>query len=108
MRATGRYRLYVDESGDHTYDQTDIAGRYLSLTGVAIASEYYRRTFHPGFEQLKQTHFPHDPDQPVVLVRRKIIDRKDGFWVLRDAARNAAWEGAFLDFVWRSAMKVFT
>ena len=30
-----RYRLYIDESGDHTYNKLDTVGhRYLALLGV--------------------------------------------------------------------------
>ncbi len=54
-----RLRLYVDESGDHTYrNLEDVGRRYLGLIGVAIESDYYRNEFQPGLESLKQLHFP--------------------------------------------------
>lgn len=59
------FRLYIDESGDHTYKKIeDINQRYLSLTGCIIDSEVYRKQIQPEFELLKQKHFPHSPDDP--------------------------------------------
>ena len=65
--------MYVDESGDHNYNQLDNLGhRYLGLVGVAIETDYYRSTFHPSLELLKQQHFPHNPDDPLVLHREDL------------------------------------
>lgn len=95
-----RYRLYVDESGDHTYyDLEDTAKRYLGLTGIFIESEYYRNTFQPRMEELKQKHFPHSPDEPVILHREDIINRRGPFWRLRDMEKQRAFNEDFLQFV---------
>ena len=83
-----RFRLYVDESGDQTYDQLD--------------------EFHPQLEDLKQNHFPHSHDYPVILHRTDIINRRHVFGVLVDPARNAAWGEAFLEFVGASQIRLFT
>ena len=41
-----RYRLYIDESGDHTYqDIEDPARRYLGLIGCFVDGEVYRTRF---------------------------------------------------------------
>ena len=83
-----RYRLYVDESGDHTYyELKEPAKRYLGLTGIFIEGEYYRTTFQPEIERLKQKHFPHSPDEPVILHRQDILNRTGPFWRLRDKAK---------------------
>lgn len=104
-----RFRLYVDESGDHTYKLLDDPSRrYLGLTGVAIETEYYRSQFQPAFETLKQKHFPHSPDDPVVLVRRLIIDRKEAFGVLANPTVRAAWDRDLLDFLASARFEVFT
>ena len=45
MTHSTRYRMYVDESGDHVMDPSKWSSpdaRYLGLTGVVIASETYR------------------------------------------------------------------
>lgn len=93
------YRLYIDESGDHSYSGThDLTKRYLGLTGMLISTSDYMANVHPALERLKRTHFRDDPDYPVVLVRKLIIDRKGPFGVLSDPTKNAAWEQGVLDF----------
>lgn len=95
-----RYRLYIDESGDHTYYKLeDPAKRYLGLTGIFIEIEYYRTTFQPEMERFKQEHFPHDPDESVILHREKIINRRGPFWRLRDLEREQAFNEDFLRFI---------
>jgi hypothetical protein len=104
-----RLRLYVDESGDHTYrNLEDIGRRYLGLIGVAIESDYYRNGFQPGLEALKQSHFPHNPDEPVILHREDIYNRRHAFGVLNDTARNDAWEHDFIEFVRNSSYRLIT
>jgi len=95
-----RYRLYIDESGDHTYYKLeDPAKRYLGLIGIFIETEYYRTTFQPELEGLKQKHFPHNPDEPVILHREDIINRTGPFWKLRDPERERAFNKDFLQFI---------
>jgi len=83
-----RYRLYLDESGDHTYQALDQPShRYLGLTGCYFTFEDYPAFAH-ALEQLKYDHFaryPHrDPDQPIILHRNDIINRRGVFSLLRD------------------------
>ncbi|MFC1986516.1 DUF3800 domain-containing protein [Chloroflexota bacterium] len=104
-----RLRLYVDESGDHTYrNLEDVGRRYLGLIGVAIEADYYRNEFQPGLESFKQLHFPHNPDEPVILHREDIYNRRHNFGVLRDIARNDAWEHDFIEFVQRARFQLIT
>jgi len=95
------YRLYIDESGDHTHYLTskEPAKIYLGITGVIIEQEYYRTTFHPQLESLKQKHFPHSPDEPVILHRKDIINRSGSFWRLRDLERDALFTEDLLKFL---------
>lgn len=94
-----RFRLYIDESGDHTYGNVeDDTKRYLGLTGCIIDSEKYRSTFHPQLESLKQKHFPHSPDDLVILHRKDIINRRGPFWRLRDMEKREAFNRDLLSF----------
>jgi len=94
-----RYRLYVDESGDHTYHKIeDPAKRYLGLIGCIIESEKYRTKFQPELENLKQKHFPHNPDEPLILHRADIINKRDPFWRLRDEQKEKAFNKDLLSF----------
>ena len=88
--------MYIDESGDHTYSE---AKRYLCLTGIIFENQNYRDVFHPALDAFKQKHFPHNPDEPVILHRREIIDRKGRFGVLRDEAKRQEFNKDLLRFL---------
>jgi hypothetical protein len=95
-----RYRLYIDESGDHTYSNDDKPEkRYLGLTGLIIESEYYRTRFQPELELLKQKHFPYNPDEPVILHRKDLIGKHGPFWRLRDPVKEKTFNEDFLNFL---------
>ncbi len=104
-----RYRLYIDESGDHTYyELEEPAKRYLGLTGIFIESEYYRSTFQPEMEKLKQKHFPHSPDEPIILHRKEIINCWGSFWRLRDAESERAFNEDLLLFIVKQDYVIIT
>jgi hypothetical protein len=87
------WRLYIDESGDHTYRQLDnLDSRYLGLTGVLFKKNEYDSGIPEQIESLKKRHFRYDPDKPPILVRSQIRYRKNAFGVLRDPSRNDLWE----------------
>lgn len=95
-----RYRLYIDESGDHTYqDIEDPARRYLGLIGCFVDVEVYRTRFYPGLEALKQAHFPHSPDEPIILHRKDVIDHRGPFWRLRDRDNERRFNDDILHFL---------
>jgi hypothetical protein len=95
-----RYRLYIDESGDHTFgDLVDPARRYLGLTGWLVESEVYRTQFYPALETLKQERFPHSPDEPVILHRKDLINRRGPFWRLRDTENERRFNEDLLRFL---------
>ena len=93
-----RYRLYLDESGDHVFhDEERLAEpghRYLALVGCWFAQGEMYLTFQRALEDLKQTHFPHSPDEPVILHRKDIINCSGPFWRLRDPDKRAAFDEA--------------
>lgn len=99
------YRIYVDESGDHTYaDQK----RYLGLTGVVFENTNYKDVFHPQFEEFKEKHFPHHPDDPIILHRREIIDKSGPFWRLRDAEKQKLFDEDFLSLLQNQKFAIIT
>ena len=101
--ARQRYRLYVDESGDHVFhDERRLAEpghRYLALVGCWFAEGPTYLAFHRALEDLKQKHFPHSPDEPVILHRKDIINCSGPFWRLRDATARAAFDEDLLALV---------
>lgn len=93
------YRFYIDESGDHTYSISDNPEeRYLGLTGCIIESDYYKDKFHPSLEKFKQKHFPHDPDEPIILHRREIVNKRGPFWRLRDNQKEKEFNQDLITF----------
>lgn len=79
-----RYRLYIDESGDHVYRKTiETSHRYLCLLGCWFQNPDYLE-FHNQLEKFKQAHFPHHPDNPVILHREDMINARGVFKSLQD------------------------
>ncbi len=118
------YRLYIDESGDHAYGKKELGEfrikakkdvisipfdhypqlespdkRYLALMGCIIEAEKYRTIFHPALESLKQNHFSHNPDEPVILHRKDVINKHGCFWPLRDPRQEKAFNEDLLVFL---------
>jgi hypothetical protein len=78
-----RYRLYIDESGDHTYKLLDeISHRYLALLGVWFRYEDDYVPFAKALEEFKNDIFGPRPDMPLILHRSEIINRKRAFGLL--------------------------
>jgi hypothetical protein len=102
---TKTYRMYVDESGDHTYSENK---RYLALTGVIFETKNYKEVFHPIFEAFKQKHFPHNPDDPVILHRREIVDRSGPFWRLRDLEQEKNFNAELLELLTAQKFSIIT
>ena len=103
--------MYVDESGDDVMDPTKWSSpeaRYLGLTGVVIASETYRTRTHPEFEALKQEFFPHDPDEPLVLVSNQIAGKRNLFRIIRDPEVAAHWEARIIQFIDAHVSQIIT
>jgi hypothetical protein len=103
--------MYIDESGDHTYKHTDnLDTRYLGLTGVLILKDYYDKHVRSELEELKRRIFKYDPDDPPILVRSMIRNRKRWFYVLQDEALNKQWEEELINFIQglERYMQVFT
>jgi len=101
-----RYRLYIDESGDHVFRRLeDPAHRYLCLLGCWFSGADYR-AFHTELEAIKQRHFPHSPDDPVILHRADIINCRRWFWRLRDEKRRAAFDDDLLDVIGQAGFRM--
>ena len=87
-----RYRLYIDEVGDPSLKNSgDPNHRFLSLTGVVVDLAYAQRQMYPDLETLKVRYFDSHPDEPVVMHRKEIVNRRPPFQALRDRAIEAAF-----------------
>ena len=107
---SNRYRLYIDEAGDHTrsMSETDAVGRrYLCLLGVMVQmGEVYTR-LQASVEEAKRAHLPYDADAPPILHREDILHRRGAFHVLRDDATREAFDGALIELVRTAPITIF-
>lgn len=87
-----KYRMYIDEVGNSDLGaSTDPNHRYLSLTGVTFDLDYVATVAFPAIEQLKTRYFDSHPDDPVILHRKELVNKKPPFAVLQDTAVEAAF-----------------
>lgn len=94
------FRLYVDESGDHGYTNLDNPARqYLCLVGCLFELEVYQHNFQPQLEALKAKYFRHDPDEPVILHREELMNRRGPFRVLLDTDLARAFDTELLELI---------
>lgn len=120
------YRLYIDESGDHTYGKKELRQfrisqggkiitefpideypqlkkddkRYLALVGCIVEKDYYGKIFKPSLEKIKVDLFPsHSEEKPVIFHRKEIINHEGAFGVLQDPAKEAVFNKTILEFI---------
>ena len=92
--------MYIDESGDHAYsDDESPAKRYLGLIGLIIETKHYRKEFQPNLEDLKQKYFFYHPDDPLILHRKEIVNKRGHFWVLRNPIIEKRFNVDLLSFL---------
>lgn len=94
------YRMYVDESGDHTFEKLDDGGhRYLALVGVVFRLQDTYPDFHDRLEALKEDIWGRRLDYPVVLHRTEIIERKSDFYILQDDDKRMRFDQGLLKVI---------
>ncbi|MFZ5813522.1 MAG: DUF3800 domain-containing protein [Thermodesulfobacteriota bacterium] len=79
MDEVGNSDLGASENENH---------RYLSLTGVIFRYDYVSNVVHPRLEELKSRHFMSHPDDPVILHRKELVNKKGPFSPLRDTEKE--------------------
>ncbi len=94
-----RYRLYLDESGDHVFRELATpAHRFLCLLGCWFRNPDYIQ-FHEALESLKSRHFHHHPDNPVILHREDIINARKAFKILQEDEKRAEFDAELLELI---------
>jgi hypothetical protein len=102
-----RYRLFFDETGNGDLHavKKDPNQRYLSLTGLAIRQDQHDGDVTTQLNALKQGVFGRTD---IVLHRREIIDAKNDFAILNDAATRIKFDAEFLALVGKLPRPAFT
>jgi Protein of unknown function (DUF3800) len=92
-----KFRMYVDEVGNAGMHSRVIPNeRYLSLTGVIMRLDHVRDIAAPALESLKQRFFDSHPDEPLVLHRKELVNKKPPFAALREPAVERAFNESLL------------
>ena len=80
-----KYRLYIDESGNPDLKNSNNPNhRFLSLTGIIINLSYVEKKLYPEMESLKSRYFGSHPDDPIILHRKELVNKRPPFQALRD------------------------
>ena len=104
-----KHRLYIDEVGHSGIGKTSKhENRYLSLTGVAVELEYMNDVLQPQMEKMKREYFNYHIDEPIVLHRKEMINRKPPFDTLRDESIAKKFDRDLLDLLSKWDYTVFT
>ncbi len=93
------YRLYIDEVGSADLSSQSANNRYLSLSGLMFDLEYVAAEVSPRLEALKRTYFDSDPDSPICLHRKELVNKKPPFHNLEDPDVEAAFNKALLSLL---------
>lgn len=101
-----RYRLYLDESGDHVFEHLDKAcHRFLCLLGCWFRNPEYM-AFHERLGDFKREHLAHHPDDPPILHRDDIINRRGCFTCLQDPGKSRAFDDALLRLIEEAQFRI--
>ncbi len=101
-----RFRIYIDESGDHTYKHLKHpANRYLGLIGCVFEFEKIE-IFKRNLEEFKQKFLIYDPDLPPILHRNDIINRRGCFGRLCIPEVEKKFNNALLNLIEKTNFKI--
>jgi hypothetical protein len=85
IKISMKCRLYVYEVGNSDLGSSSNPNhRYLSLTGVIFELDYVKNTVFPAVEGIKNKYFNSHPDEPIILHRKEIVNKKSPFDSLMD------------------------
>jgi hypothetical protein len=82
--------------------------RFLSLTGVIFELSYVDQILFPELEELKRRYFGAHADDPVILHRKELVNKKLPFEALRDSAAETAFNADLLELLRRLDFSVLT
>ena len=104
-----KYRIYIDEVGNNDLGNSANENHcFLSLTGVVFNLDYVKSTLTPDMEALKSKFFNHHPDDPIILHRKEIINRKFPFKALENPVIEAEFNREFLALLHKWEFKTIT
>jgi len=104
-----KYCLYVDEVGNSDLGSSSNPNhRYLSLTGVILELSYVKEFVFPSVEEIKHKYFKSHPDEPVILHRKEIVNKKPPFESLMDSDTENAFNVDLMNLLTNLDYQVIT
>ncbi len=104
-----KFRIYIDEVGSSDMKCTsDSNNRFLSLTGVVIDLNHVKNTVTPDLESLKKDFFGSHPDEPIILHRKELVNRKFPFDSLKEKSKELAFNKLLLELLAKWEFKIIT
>jgi len=102
------HRLYLDESGDHLYNNLDeISRRYLTILGCIFEREHDYVEMAQKMLAIKKTFWPdQDPDKPIIFHREDMVRKRPPFHILGDPNTQKNFDAAMLDLLAASRYSV--
>ncbi len=95
-----KYRIYIDEVGNNDLESSENPNhRYLSLTGIIFELNYVKDVVNPSVENLKQKYFTYHPDEPVILHRKELVNKKYPFNTLQNKKIEEEFNADFLNLL---------
>lgn len=95
-----KYRIYIDEVGNSDLKSSaDVNHRFLCLTGIVFDLNYVAEIVQPQLEELKTKYFNSHPDDPVVLHRKELVQKKYPFNSLSDPEIEASFNAEFIQLL---------
>lgn len=92
-----KYRMYVDEVGNSDLGASnDPNHRYLSLTGIIFELSYIEQVAFPAIEDVKRRYFGSHPDEPIILHRKELVNKRAPFTSLKDPDTEKAFNNEIL------------
>ena len=104
-----KYRLYIDEVGDPGLKAVkDPRYRYLCLTGIIMELDYVNNIVFHELESLKKKYFHSHVDDPVILHRKELVNKRYPFQALRAENIKDAFDKDLLHLLNSLDYKVIT
>ena len=86
----------------------DLNHRFLSLTGIIVDLQHIQETIHPEMESLKRRYFGSHPDEPVILHRKELVNRRYPFQALREPEVESMFNQDLLTYLRNWEYRVVT
>ena len=104
-----KLRIYIDEVGNNDIGSSNIPNhRFLCLTGVVFDLDYVKDVLAPDIEELKTKYFNSHPDDPVILHRKELMNKKYPFKALLNSEVEKAFNKDFLELLDKWKFKTIT